>query len=127
VRKSIFEAGFAYFCVVLVGFVLDLAIFALLVHWQVGIVLANTVAFLAGASCNALLVRAFVFDQNRFSRGVDFLMTLTINVAVFAAGTALLAWFVEHLGLHPYPAKLIANALTLIANFSIRATFFRKI
>lgn len=111
---------------VLVGFLVDLGIFAVLVHWQVGVVLANTVAFVVGASCNALLVRAFVFDQNRFSLGVDLVMTLLVNVAVFAVGTALLSWFVTALGWHPYLAKLIANGLTLLANFSIRATFFRK-
>lgn len=125
-KKSIFEAGVAYFCVVLVGFLIDLGVFALLVHWQVGVILANTVAFLIGASCNALLVRAFVFDQNRFSLGVDLGMTLLVNIAVFMAGTLLLAWLVDGPGVHPYAAKLIANALTLIANFSIRATFFRK-
>lgn len=125
-RKSIFEAGLAYFGVVLVGFLIDLGIFALLIHWHAGVVLANTVAFLVGASCNALLVRAYVFDQHRFSRGTDLVMTLLVNIGVFAAGTLLLTWFVGGLGVHPYVAKLIANALTLIANFSIRAIFFRK-
>ena len=125
-KKSIFEAGLAYFCVVLVGFAIDLVLFALLVHWQVSVVLANTAAFLVGASCNALLVRAFVFDRNRFSLGVDLGMTLLVNVGVFMAGTVLLAWLVDEAGVHPYAAKLLANALTLTANFSIRATFFRK-
>ena len=125
-RKSIFKAGFAYFCVVLVGFLIDLAVFAVLVHWQFGVVAANAVAFLVGSICNALLVRAYVFDEHRFSRGIDLIMTLLVNVGVFALGTMVLAWLVDGFGVHPYAAKLLANALTLVANFSIRAFFFRK-
>lgn len=125
-KKSIFKAGFAYFCVVLVGFLIDLAVFAVLVHWQMGVVPANAMAFLVGSICNAMLVRAYVFDEHRFSRGVDLAMTLLVNVCVFAIGTAVLAWLVERGGTHPLVAKLMANALTLITNFSIRAFFFRK-
>ncbi len=125
-RKSIFKAGFAYFCVVLVGFLIDSAIFLALVHWQVGVVPANTVAFLVGSVCNALLLRAHVFDDHRFSQGVDLIMTLLVNVGVFVLGTAALAWLVDRCGVHPLLAKLLANTLTLVTNFSIRALFFRK-
>lgn len=125
-KKSIFKAGFAYFCVVLVGFLIDLVVFTALIHWQVGVVAANTAAFLVGAFCNALLVRAHVFDEHRFSQGVDLIMTLLVNVGVFALGTAVLAWLVDRSGVHPLIAKLLANTLTLLTNFGIRALFFRK-
>lgn len=125
-RKSIFKAGFAYFCVVLVGFLIDLAVFSALVHWHWGVVPANVVAFLVGSSCNAMLVRAYVFDDHRFSQGIDLIMTLMVNVGVFALGTVVLAWLVNEMGLRPLVAKLMTNALTLVANFSIRALFFRK-
>lgn len=126
-RKSIFKAGFAYFSVVLVGFLIDLAVFAVLMHWQMGVVPANAAAFLVGSICNAMLVRAYVFDdEHRFSRGVDLIMTVLVNVGVFVCGTAVLAWLVEWVGVHPYAAKLMANALTLVTNFSIRALYFRK-
>jgi putative flippase GtrA len=113
--------------VVLVGFLIDLAVFAVLVHWQWGVVPANSAAFLVGSICNAMLVRAYVFDdEHRFSRGVDLIMTVLVNVGVFMCGTVVLAWLVERVGVHPYAAKLMANALTLVTNFSIRALFFRK-
>lgn len=112
---------------VLVGFLIDLAVFAVLVHWQLGVVPANAAAFLVGSVCNAMLVRAYVFDdEHRFSRGVDLIMTVLVNVGVFLCGTVFLAWLVERVGVHPYAAKLMANALTLVTNFSIRALFFRK-
>lgn len=126
-RKSIFKAGFAYFCVVLVGFLIDLAVFTALVHWQVGVVPANAAAFLVGSVCNALLVRAHVFDDHRFSRKVDLIMTLLVNVVVFALGTAMLAWLVDRCGVHPLVAKVVANTLTLVTNFSVRALFFRNL
>ena len=125
-KKSIFKAGFDYFCVVLAGFLIDLLVFTTLVHLEMGIVAANATAFLTGSACNALLVRVFVFEENRFSLGIDVIMTFLTNVLVFMAGTALLAWLVKGQGLQLLTGKLISNAMTLIVNFAIRATFFRK-
>lgn len=110
----------------LVGFLIDLAVFALLVHLGLGVVPANVASFLVGATCNAMLVRAFVFDEHRFSRGADLAMTLLVNVVVFVLGTAVLAWLVDFVGIHPFSAKLMVNAMTMVTNFSIRALFFRK-
>lgn len=125
-KKSIFKAGFAYFCVVLIGFMVDVAIFTALVKLHLGVVAANTVAFLVGSICNALLVRAYVFDEHRFSKSLDVIMTLLVNLGVFIFGTAVLAWLVKRYGVDPILAKLLANTLTLITNFSVRALFFRK-
>lgn len=125
-KKSIFKAGFAYFCIVLVGFLIDLVVFSVLVHLRVGVVPANTLAFLVGSFFNALIVRSFVFDDHRFSQGIDLIMTLLVNVGVFVLGTLAITLLVERCGVHFLIAKLLANTLTLAINFSIRALLFRK-
>ncbi len=125
-KNSILKAGVIYFLVVLIGFLIDLGIFYLLVDWGVGVVASNSLAFLVGASCNALLIRAVAFESNRFSVGADLALTLIISAAVFAAGTALLAWLVKSFGTSPITAKLVTNLITLVINFSIRATLFAR-
>ena len=75
---------------------------------------------------NAFLVRRCVFDGHRFPVGVDFALTLAVNVGVFFAGTWLLAWLVNDSGMNPYIGKIVINAFTFAFNFIVRALVFRK-
>lgn len=125
-KKSTFKASAAYFGVVLVGYAVDFALYSVLVWAGQGVVTANVVAFCAGASINALLVRKWVFDDHRFAARTDFALTFAVNVLVFALGTWLLAWLVNGWHLNPYLAKVLINAATFVGNFAIRASFFRK-
>lgn len=120
-----FRAPLTYLVVVLVGYAVDFAAFSLLVALGVWLVLANSVAFVAGAVINAILVRRLVFSDNRFHPGTDLLLTLMVNVLFFLFGTWLLWWLVGSVGMNPYGAKILTNGFTFAGNFTARAIFFR--
>lgn len=126
-KKSIFKAGAAYFLVVLAGYSADLLVYSALVHAGWHVVTANVLAFALGAVLNAVLIRAFVFQGNqRFGWRTDMALTIGVNLVVFALGTTLLSWLVNHRGMNPYLSKVAVNALTFGLNFGVRAAFFRK-
>lgn len=120
-----YKAPLTYFGVVLVGYAVDFSVFSLLVALGVWLVLANSVAFVAGSVINALLIRQFVFSNNRFRAHTDLVLTLMVNVFFFLLGTWLLSWLVSYVGMNPYGAKILTNGFTFAGNFTARAVFFR--
>ncbi len=121
-----FKAPLTYLAVVMFGYVVDFFIYSFMLAFGVGVVLANTVAFLVGAVVNAILIRRFVFPDNRFRAGKDLALTLLVNIFFFVLGTWLLSWLVGTEGINPYVAKVLTNSLTFAGNFVTRAVFFRK-
>ena len=120
-----FRAPIVYLAVVLVGYAVDFAVFSLMLALGAWLVLANTGAFVTGAVVNAVLVRRFVFSNNRFRARADLALTLLVNVFFFVLGTWLLTWLVGSLGINPYGAKVLTNGFTFAGNFTTRAVFFR--
>jgi putative flippase GtrA len=126
VKKSIFKASAVFFGVVLIGYVVDFAVYSALVLAGKGLVVSNAFAFCAGAAINAVLIRKWVFDNHRFEARSDFVLTFLTNVLVFAMGTWLLTWLVNAWRIDVYLAKGLSNAMTFGCNFAIRASIFRK-
>lgn len=125
-KKLIFEKGLAYFGVILIGYCVDILVFTYVLSISGGLAVANMCGFLIGACINAVVIRNFVFKDTRFSLSVDLIANLTIAGVIFACGTFILTFSVENLGFNPFVAKLLTNAFTFLANFLIRATFFRN-
>lgn len=87
---------------------------------------ANTVGFCIGASLNVILIRTFVFSDNRFTLKSDLLLTAVSNGSVFILGSGMLWVSVDLLSIDPYLAKLIVNGTTFTLNYVVRLVFFRK-
>lgn len=121
-----FKASLTYLTVVMLGYIVDFSIYTLMLALGAWVVWANTIAFFVGAVVNAILIRRFVFPDNRFRAGKDLGLTLLVNIFFFVLGTWLLSWLVTTEGINPYVAKVLTNGLTFAGNFLTRAAFFRK-
>jgi putative flippase GtrA len=93
---------------------------AISIYW------ANAAGFCVGAIVNVLLIRKFVFPNSRFKLSADLPLTFAVNGLMLGMGMGLLWVFVNALSINPYGAKLLANGITFILNYIIRAVFFRK-
>lgn len=98
----------------------------MLVSQGVSIYIANAAAFCVGTVVNVVLIRKFVFKNNRFQLGVDLPLTFLVNGMMLGIGMVLLWLLVELALLNPYLAKLLTNGTTFVINYIIRAIFFRK-
>lgn len=108
------------------GFCIDFLIYAILVALDMSVYAANTAGFCVGTVVNVILIRAFVFQDNRFRLGMDLSLTFLSNGAMFGIGMFLLWILVDLAAVNPYLAKLLANGMTFVLNYVTRAVFFRK-
>jgi putative flippase GtrA len=67
-----------------------------------------------------------VFRDSKFSLINDIYLSIAANSLVFAIGMGFIWSLVDQLKMNPYGAKLLANGATFVANFVIRAFFFRN-
>lgn len=80
-----------------------------------------TLGFLCGMIVNYLLCIAWVFDFRRLNnRAAEFAAFGTIGIAGLALNNLLLFGLTEHAGLHYLLSKLVAAAIILVFNFSLR-------
>lgn len=75
---------------------------------------------------NVILIRVYVFPDNRFGLGADLGLSALALGLMFAAGMGVLWIMVDLLHTNPYWAKLVTNGLTFVFNYVIRSMFFRK-
>jgi putative flippase GtrA len=112
--------------VVLCGYCIDFAIYAALVNFGVSVYWANAAGFCVGSVINTILIREYVFQESRFSIATDLQLSFASNALMFVLGMVMLWGLVELSGMNPYGAKILTNGATFVANFIIRAVFFRK-
>jgi putative flippase GtrA len=105
---------------------MDFAIYAAFVGQGGSVYWGNIVAFCAGTVFNVMMIRAFVFPDSRFRLTTDLQLTLLMNGLVFWLGMAILWILIELVTMSHLTAKLLANGLTLIANYVTRTMFFGK-
>lgn len=125
-NRSTYSAPIRYFLVVCCGFFVDLAIYSGLVAAGLSIYFANVLAFLVGTTVNVLLIRRFVFTDNRFGLGHDVLFSTASNGIMLGFGMCLLGLFVEVFGWGPYVSKVLSNGVTFVINYLVRLRIFRK-
>lgn len=141
-KLSTYKTPLRYFFAVVCGYCIDFAIYVACIklevfsywariagfsEWQgLSIYAANAVGFIVGATINVILIRKYVFVNNRFRFSVDLPLTLAVNTAMLGVGMGLLWLFVELFSINPYGGKLLANGVTFVLNYTIRAAFFRK-
>jgi putative flippase GtrA len=125
-RQSIYRSLSRYFVVVLSGFFLDFLIYAAIVALGHSVYLANVAGFCAGTLLNVLLIRRFVFSDNRFDLSADVALTFATNGTMLLVGTGILWLLVEAAFVNVYLAKLLANAATFLLNYMTRHFVFRK-
>lgn len=112
--------------VVTCGFCVDFIIYAALVFHGTSVYLSNVVAFCVGTILNVILIRKFVFRDNRFRLLMDIQLTFATNGVTLGVGVGMLWGLVELGGVNPYFAKLLTNGVTIIVNYLTRIVFFRK-
>jgi putative flippase GtrA len=112
--------------VVVCGYCLDFAIYAALVSIGVSVYWANATGFCVGSLVNTIMIREFVFRESRFSVATDLQLSFISNALIFLLGMGLLWVLVELSSINPYGAKLLANGITFVINYIIRAVFFRN-
>ncbi len=115
-----------YFIVVLCGYAIDFSIYALLIYFEWPIYKANFFGFIVGVFINVILIRFFVFPDNRFSIGIDLGLSVLTLGFMFIVGMLILWIMVDVFSFHPYGSKLFANGLTFMLNYIIRSVFFSK-
>jgi putative flippase GtrA len=125
-KPSIYRTPLRYFFAVICGYCIDFAIYVALINYGLSIYWANAAGFCVGVIVNLLLIRKFVFPNNRFKLRTDLPLTFAVNGAMLGVGMSLLWVLVGSLSINPYGAKLLANGITFILNYIIRAVFFRK-
>ncbi len=111
---------------VVCGYCIDFAIYAALVSVGVSVYWANAAGFCIGSVVNTILIREFVFQDNRFSLMADLQLSFVSNSVMFALGMTMLYGLIELGGINPYGAKLMTNGTTYVLNYVIRVIFFRK-
>jgi putative flippase GtrA len=111
---------------VVCGYFIDFFIYSVLVSFDISIYWANAAGFCVGSVVNTVLIREFVFTDSKFSLATDLQLSFVSNALMFALGMAILWVLVELNGMNPYGAKLLTNGTTFVANYVIRAEFFRK-
>lgn len=124
VRDKAWARPLRYLLVVVIGYLTDYAVYAACVWAGIGIYVANTVAFLAGATTNVWLLRR-VWPP-RFSFLHDLWLTFAANGAMFVLGMGLFYGLVEFVNVHHYLAKLLSAAVTFGLNYVSRALFFSR-
>lgn len=100
------------------GYVLNLAVFAALVHGaDVDYRLAATVAFLVAVANNFLWNRTWTFRAREGHAGFQAARFLMVSVAAFLLNLAVLHLLVEGVGTAEVPAQAIAIAVATPLNF----------
>ena len=125
-KKLICNVKLRYLAVACCGFSFDFIIYLILLKFKVPVYLANLVAFLFGSIANVILIRTFIFTDNRFSLAQDVLMTFAANGLVISIGTIVLWILVDLFYANPYTSKLSVGVATFLVNYFIRAFFFRR-
>lgn len=115
-----------YFSVVVCGYLVDLAIFILLIESGWSIYLANCAGFVVGSICNVILIRLYVFSDSRFELLHDLGYSLISNTLILFVGLAMLWLLVEQFNWTAIVAKVTANGLTFFINFIIRKQLFSR-
>lgn len=115
-----------YFGVALIGFAVDFATYALVLHATGQLALAHILGFVVGGSINVLLIRSFVFPDSRFSLLKDVVLTLGANGLMMLCGLVLLWTLVHQMTIEPHLAKLGTNAITFALNYATRKLFFSR-
>lgn len=114
----------AYLLVVVVGYLVDYGVYALLVRAGANIYVANTLSFCAGATTNVWLLRRLWTPRFPFLR--DLWLTFLANGAMFLAGMGLFYGLVEFAGINHYLAKLLSAIVTFVLNYVTRLLFFTR-
>lgn len=125
-KLSIYKTPLRYFFAILCGYCIDFAIYAAFVASGASVYLANAAGFSVGSIVNVILIRKFVFSDNRFRLGTDIQLSFVSNSLMFGFGMIMLWVLVEMVAINPYLAKLLSNGSTFFANYMIRAIYFRK-
>lgn len=125
-KPSTSRTRLRYFLVVVCGYCVDFAIYAAFVALGGSVYWANVLGFCVGSVFNVLLIRTFVFPESRFRLTTDLQLTLLLNGVMFWFGMAVLWGLIELMAVNHYGAKLVANGLTFLGNYTTRALLFRK-
>ena len=125
-KKSICNVKLRYLAVACCGFSFDFIIYLILLKYSAPVYLANLVAFLFGSIANVILIRRFVFTDNRYSLAQDVLMTFAANGLIISIGTMVLWVLVDLFYANPYASKLSVGFATFLVNYLTRAFFFRR-
>ena len=121
-----YSSPIKYFFAILVGYSLDFCLYVALLNYGCSVYVGNVVGFSFGLMVNILLIRIFVFRDNRFNFGLDLFFSILVNGLMFLVGTMLLWILVDKININPYWAKLEANGSTFILNYFVRSKFFRR-
>lgn len=125
-KVLIYKIPIRYFVIILCGYCVDFSIYVVLVSVGVSVYWANAIGFCIGSAVNTILIRNFVFQESKFSLQADLQLSLVSNSMIFILGMMMLWVLIELSEMNSYGAKLLTNGVTFIANYLIRAFFFRK-
>lgn len=122
-KKLIYKDLFRYILLIQLGFCLDFLIFFLLTYAAINIYFAQIFAFIIGASCNVLVLRAY-FKPSKFDLLKDLFFTYFNNGLILILSILCLYLLYDTLRIDLYISKILTGFFTLFANYFSRRVFF---
>jgi putative flippase GtrA len=106
------------FCVVgAIGYLINLAVYDVLLHEGVHYLVAATCSFLVAVTSNYTWNRLWTFREHRGHVGIQGMRFLAVSLAALAANLAVLHLLIASAGLDKLPAQAIAIVLVTPLNF----------
>ena len=114
-----------YFILSFIGYIIDFSLFIALVEGGFRPFASNTIAFICGATVNAIGIRYFVFEKHRFSFQKEMLMSLGIFALINVFTSVLIEFAIIILSIPAGVSKISVNAFSFALNYEIRRRYFQ--
>lgn len=114
-----------YFLLSLIGYTVDFSLFFALVEGGIRPFVSNTIAFICGATINAIGFRYFVFENPRFSFQKEILLSLCVFALINVLASALIEFAIIILSVPAGVSKITVNVFSFALNYKIRRRYFQ--
>ena len=112
-----------YFCIVCVGYAVDLGSYVAMAEAGVPLYLAYLASWVIGNACNVLLLRRF-FAAGRLPLAKDLGMSIASNGVVLLLALGIYAALMHLLAMHHVIAKILSNGFSFLVNYYVRRKYF---
>ena len=113
-----------YFILSLIGYIVDLSLFIALVESGFRPFLSNMVAFVCGATINAVMFRYLVFENPRFAFHREILLSLAVFALINFLASMLIEFAIVFLSISIVVSKIMVNSFSFVLNYGIRRRYF---
>lgn len=114
-----------YFLLSLIGYIIDFSLFIALVESGFRPFLSNVIAFVCGATINAVTFRHLLSENPRFSFHREIFLSIAVFALINFFASALIEFAIIILSISSGVSKLVVNAFSFALNYELRRRFFQ--